>query len=122
MDIRNIINEITSKTFEVLKKVYAYQKEGHEFTQGDNGSRLIFPHYSTAYRDGETRISEQELRFVFIEQFNAYCVENNLMLFYSVETPTEYKYTFTVKSILIKMRMDNLQWLTSLFMMRNLSV
>ncbi len=98
MDIRNIINEITSKTFEVLKKVYAYQKEGHEFTQGDNGSRLIFPHYSTVYRDGETRISEQELRFVFIEQFNAYCAENNLKLFYSVETPTEYKYTFTDKN------------------------
>ena len=98
MDIKNIINEITTKTFEVLKNVYANQKEGHEFTQGDNGSRLIFPHYSTVYRDGETRISEQELRFVFIEQFNAYCVENNLMLFYSVETPTEYKYTFTDKN------------------------
>jgi hypothetical protein len=98
MDIKNIINEITTKTFEGLKNVYANQKEGHEFTQGDNGSRLIFPHYSTVYRDGETRISEQELRFVFIEQFNAYCVENNLMLFYSVETPTEYKYTFTDKN------------------------
>ena len=97
-DIKNIINEITTKTFEVLKNVYANQKEGHEFTQGDNGSRLIFPHYSTVYRDGETRISEQELRFVFIEQFNAYCAENNLKLFYSVETPTEYKYTFTDKN------------------------
>ncbi len=98
MDIKNIINEITTKTFEVLKNVYANQKEGHEFTQGDNGSRLIFPHYSTVYRDGETRISEQELRFVFIEQFNAYCAGNNLKLFYSVETPTEYKYTFTDKN------------------------
>ena len=98
MDIKNIINEITTKTFDVLKKVYANQKEGCEFTQCDNGSRLIFPHYSTVYRDGETRISEQELRFVFIEQFNAYCAENNLKLFYSVETPTEYKYTFTDKN------------------------
>ncbi len=98
MDIKNIINEITTKTFEVLKNVYANQKEGHEFTQGDNGSRLIFPHYSTVYRDGETRISEQELRFVFIEQFNTYCVENNLNWYYSVETPTEYKYTFTDKN------------------------
>lgn len=98
MDIKNIINEITTKTFEVLKNVYANQKEGHEFTQGANGSRLIFPHYSTVYRDGETRISEQELRFVFIEQFNTYCVENNLNWYYSVETPTEYKYTFTDKN------------------------
>ena len=98
MDIKNIINEINTKTFDVLKKVYANQKEGCEFTQCDNGSRLIFPHYSTVYRDGETRISEQELRFVFIEQFNAYCAENNLKLFYSVETPTEYKYTFTDKN------------------------
>ena len=98
MDIKYIINEITSKTFDVLKNVYANQKEGHEFTQGENGSRLIFPHYSKNYRDGETRISEQELRFVFIEQFNAYCAKNNINWFYSVETPTEYKYIFTDKN------------------------
>jgi hypothetical protein len=96
-DIKNIINEITSNTFEVLKKVYDNQKEGCEYTQGDNGSRLIFPHYSTIYRNGETRISEQELRFVFVEQFNVYCAKNNLRLYYSVETPTEYKYTFKDK-------------------------
>lgn len=96
-DIKNIINEITNNTFKVLKKVYDNQKEGCEYTQGDNGSRLIFPHYSTIYRNGETRISEQELRFVFVEQFNVYCAKNNLRLYYSVETPTEYKYTFKDK-------------------------
>ena len=98
MDIKNIINEITTKTFEVLKNVYANQKEGHEFTQGDNGSRLIFPHYSKNYRGGETRISEQELRFVFVEQFNVYCAKNNLNWYYSVETPTEHKYVFGDKN------------------------
>ena len=96
-DIKNIINEITSNTFEVLKKVYDNQKEGCEYTQSDNGSWLIFPHYSTIYRNGETRISEQELRFVFVEQFNVYCAKNNLRLYYSVETPTKYKYTFKDK-------------------------
>ena len=65
-DIKNIINEITDKTFEVLKDVYKNQKEGCNYTQGDNGSRLIFPHYSTIYRKGETRISEQEIRFLFV--------------------------------------------------------
>ena len=98
MDIKNIINEITTNTFGVLEKVYANQKEGYEFTQGENGSRLIFPHYSKNYRDGETRISEQELRFVFVEQFNAYCAKNNLNWYYSVETPTEHKYVFGDKN------------------------
>ena len=98
MDIKNIINEITTKTFGVLEKVYANQKEGYEFTQGENGSRLIFPHYSKNYRGGETRISEQELRFVFVEQFNVYCAKNNLNWYYSVETPTEHKYVFGDKN------------------------
>lgn len=98
MDVKKVINEITGKTFEVLKKLYDNQKEGHDYIQGNNGSRLIFPHYSTIYRNGETRISEQELRFVFIEQFNVYCEKEKLDLYYSVETPTEYKYSFTDKT------------------------
>ena len=97
MEVKEVINEIMDRTFDVLKSVYANQKEGKDNPKGRNGSRLIFPHYSTIYRDGETRISEQELRFLFVEQFNAYCAKNNLKWYYSVETPTEYKYTFTDK-------------------------
>ena len=39
-----------------------------------------------------TRISEQELRFVFIEQFNKHSPNS---WYYSVETPTVWKYRFT---------------------------
>ena len=57
-----------------------------------------FPKYSGRYRNGETRISEQELRFIFVEQFNKYCNENNSWnAYYSVETPTEEKYIFSKK-------------------------
>ena len=33
-----------------------------------------------------------------MEQFNDYCAKNNLKWYYSVETPTEHKYTFTDKN------------------------
>ena len=39
MDVKKVINEITGKTFEVLKKLYDNQKEGHDYIQGNNGSR-----------------------------------------------------------------------------------
>lgn len=98
MEVKEVINQITDRTFKILKSIYDNQKEGKDNPERDNGSRLIFPHYSTIYREGETRISEQELRFLFVEQFNAFCAENNLKWYYSVETPTEYKYTFTDKN------------------------
>ena len=97
MEVKEVINQITDRTFKILKSIYDNQKEGKDNPERDNGSRLIFPHYSTIYREGETRISEQELRFLFVEQFNAFCAENNLKWYYSVETPTEYKYIFTDK-------------------------
>ncbi len=93
----NAINCIIGNTFNVLKKVYSIQKEGQKSQFGDfkqSGSRLVFPHY----RGNETRISEQELRFVFVEQFNKYCKEHNVDWYYSVETPTELKYNFTDKN------------------------
>lgn len=96
--LEGIINSIISKTFEVLEMVFQYQNEGNPCRIVNPDSRLVFPHYSTLYRNGEIRISEQELRFVFVEQFNKYCKDNNLNLFYSVETPTELKYLFKDKS------------------------
>lgn len=51
-------------------------------------SRLVFPMYG-AHRNYETRVSEQELRFAFVEAFNKICDEKQLDLFYSVETPTK---------------------------------
>ena len=84
------IEQIIENTFEVLKEVHSKQKEGYNQYPSGNKSRIIFPQYS----NGETRLSEQELRFIFVEQFNEYCRENELHWYYSVETPTKNRYLF----------------------------
>lgn len=91
------VKKIIAQTFEVIKKVYDNQKEefGNSSEFCESGSRIIFPKYSGRYRNGETRISEQELRFIFVEQFNKYCKNNSWNAYYSVETPTEEKYIFS---------------------------
>lgn len=93
------IEEIIKDTFDVIQKVYHTQREGDgnhkDFCESQ--SRIIFPKYSERYRNGETRISEQELRFIFVEQFNKYCKNNSWNAYYSVETPTEEKYIFSKK-------------------------
>lgn len=93
------VKKIIAQTFEVIKKVYDNQKEefGNSSEFCESGSRIIFPKYSGRYRNGETRISEQELRFIFVEQFNKYCKKNLWNAYYSVETPTEEKYIFSEK-------------------------
>lgn len=73
-----------------------YERKG-----GSSNERLIFPNIFPSEKDGEifteeellkyTRISEQELRFLFVEQF---LKDTDKDLFYSVETPTEKKYRF----------------------------
>ena len=100
-EIKTHIDAIIEKTFEVLKAVYKNQKKKKNKEQKTEhlfhvGSRIIFPKYSEKYRNGETRLSEQELRFIFVEQFNDYCNNHQEMhWFYSVETPTEEKYQFS---------------------------
>lgn len=102
-DIQKHIDAIIEKTFETLKDVYTNQKEPKKtdeskvFTVG--GSRIVFPKYSEKYRNGDIRLSEQELRFVFVEQFNEYCNNEKLNWFYSVETPSKYKYIFSGEGI-----------------------
>lgn len=95
------IEEIIKDTFDVIQKVYHTQREGDgnhkDFCESQ--SRIIFPKYSGRYRNGETRISEQELRFIFVEQFNKYCENNSWNAYYSVETPTEEKYVFSKEHI-----------------------
>lgn len=95
------VRKIIAQTFEVIKKVYDTQKEefGNSSEFCESGSRIIFPKYSGRYRNGETRISEQELRFIFVEQFNKYCENNSWNAYYSVETPTEEKYVFSKEHI-----------------------
>lgn len=96
------VEAIIKATFENLKSVYSRHQESSPNKPDSNISRIIFPQYSKEYRNGETRLSEQELRFLFVEQFNKYCTNKKLNWFYSVETPTEYKYVFSEEGKKVK--------------------
>lgn len=90
---------ILGKTFDVIDNVYGCNCESSgNILAKDAGSRIIFPSYSKKYRNGKTRICKQELRSVFIEQFNKYCDTSDFNAFYSIETPTVEKYDFSDKS------------------------
>ena len=86
------IEEIINQTFSRLGKAYESHREGiNESLElvKETESRIVFP----CYHNNETRISEQELRFVFVETFNTYSREKGLNLFYSIETPTRDTYS-----------------------------
>ncbi len=99
-DLKKHVDAIIEKTFFRLSNAYQH-KEGYTktpITCPKKECRLVFPAY---YKDKEkngTRISEQELRFCFVEALNDYCDTKGLNLFYSIETPTIDKYSgFTKK-------------------------
>ena len=100
MENKEHIEAIINRTFEIIKKVYDYQQEKFEGPKGISGSRIIFPQK----RQGEaseteqdiTRVSEQELKLIFIEQLNKE-IKEGWDVYYSVETPTEKKYHFKGK-------------------------
>ena len=99
-EVKERIIEILNRTFKVIDLCYRFNDESSsaaDFSKA--GTRLIFPCYSRQFRTGERRISEQELRFVFIEQFIQYCKETDWDAYYSVETPTEWKYRFSGESL-----------------------
>lgn len=63
--VKERIIDILDNTFKILDN--CYKNNGEALGKADynaSGSRIIFPCYS----DGERRISEQELRFVFVGQ------------------------------------------------------
>ena len=90
IDIQGIINEVK----EEIKKVYATQiKSTANAIATKNAtekkSHILFPKYSenNKTKKGKIRISEQELRFIFVEQ-----ITKNTNLYCSVETPTHFTY------------------------------
>ena len=98
MTSKDHIDEIIKQTFIRLELAYKNHREGQidkSINHKKGESRLVFPCYNNKKR--EIRISEQELRFIFVETFNEYCDEKELDWFYSVETPTKDKYKFTEK-------------------------
>lgn len=95
-DLDNIIEDILEGAIERLKDAYDSRKESlsPNFKSNKNGCRLVFP----IKRDKQTRVSEQELRFAFVEAFNDYYKNEDKnkdkpQLFYSVETPTRDPYS-----------------------------
>ena len=90
MEDKRHIEVIIKNTYEVIKQVYTKQQERNGNKHKENaGSRIIFPSYNDDKK--RTRVSEQELRFIFVEQFNLYCQKEGWDAFYSVETPTKLK-------------------------------
>ena len=121
-EIQNIINKIISDTFKTLQKVYTSQKESNSnnFPAPPHKSFIVIPKkanngvanegLSSRNQDPEEadddegnngldRISEQELRFIFIEQFNKKVDVKGNELFYSIETPTERYYYAAVEKV-----------------------
>ncbi|MBQ8957529.1 MAG: hypothetical protein IJ057_03345 [Bacteroidales bacterium] len=89
---KDYIEDVVCKTFEAIQDAYNYQQE--KAPKLDNPSRIklsriVFP----KKRRGETtRISEQELRCVFVEQLNKKIAEG-WDVYYSFETPTQDAYS-----------------------------
>lgn len=90
--VKERIIDILDNTFHILDNCYKNNEEAlGKADYNASGSRIIFPCYS----DRKRRISEQELRFVFVEQFLQYCNDTKWDTYYSIETPTEFKYRFS---------------------------
>lgn len=80
--LKEQIEEILQDCFSRIQNIYDRQCKN---ANSINESRLIFP----KYRNGNIRVSEQELRFAFVESFNKYCANHNSFdYYYSIETPT----------------------------------
>lgn len=89
------ISNMIEAAFKLVKQAYDYRNAAKTPSLAQSlfttDSRLIWP----KNRNGNTRISEQELRFAFVEVFNQYVVQNRLNWFYSVEEPTRADYSFS---------------------------
>lgn len=91
------IDKVLDNTFSVIRALYQNEHyEGNVICPNTAGSRLVFPRK----RNGEVRVSEQELRFIFQEQLYAYIYDLNRAgeqwnVCYSVETPTQNEYSLS---------------------------
>lgn len=99
-NLKNAIDSILKETFKEISNAYKWQKEkrdNSESAAGSSKSLIVFPKYKdtndTNDKKYKTRVSEQELRFIFVETFNNH-FNNNRNKFYSVETPTNKSYVF----------------------------
>ena len=89
---KECIEEIINNTFKAVQDAYDYQQENAPNLSDPKRqklSRIIFP----KKREEPIRISEQELRFVFVEQLNKK-INEGWNVYYSIETPTQDIYRF----------------------------
>ena len=86
-DFQTKLEKVIDETFKILRT-------------NNSGTRIVFP----TYRDFSHRVSEQELRFVFVEQVQELLKEYDY--FYSVETPTKDKYRFSLNKNYTSPRVD----------------
>ena len=89
------IKRLIENAFDIVHIAYKANnelkvKDGKTIADG-NFTSLVFPMYRE--ERASCRVSEQELRFAFVQAFQK--VASFLDLFYSVETPTKSKYLFT---------------------------
>ena len=87
---KECIEEVIKDTFVALQDAYLYQQEASPKLNSAKRqclSRMVFPQK----RNDTTRISEQELRFLFVEQLNKK-IGKDWDVFYAVETPTKDSY------------------------------
>ena len=102
--IRIHIEKIIKETFDIIDELYNTNKEDSKGLFTSMRSRLVFPKYRDKDKvnnnTSNIRLSEQELRFLFVERFNKYCENGNIEanLFYSIETPSEEPYKFGEES------------------------
>lgn len=98
MENNEHIEAIIKRTFEIVQKVYEYQQEKFGRPIGIPGSRIIFPKYrkdeANETKQYITRVSEQELKQIFIEQLNKE-IKDGWDVYYSVETPTLQEFCFS---------------------------
>lgn len=103
-NLKDAIDSILEETFKEISNAYKWQKEkrdNSESVAGSSNSLIVFPKYKDENDKNDkndkkykTRVSEQELRFIFVEMFNKHVINKNSNLFYSVETPTNKSYVF----------------------------
>lgn len=97
-ELKEHIETILDETFTLIDNIYLHHREGFAFSPFEE-SRLVFPRYSLTHKDdthrnAKTRVSEQELRFAFVEKFNEKCRKECWPYYYSIETPTDKRYVF----------------------------
>lgn len=91
-EIQQVIENVIQCTFNSIEVLYKGEIDKLQ------DIRLRFPKKTNSDNNKKPRLSEQELRFIFVEEFCKNDGVNKFNLHYSVETPTNDQYMFSGKS------------------------